>query len=47
MKRSGGAHVAVIESGLTRREAKFLEEQGIAWIDAPISAVPEAICAPA
>lgn len=47
MKRSGGAHVAVIDGALTRMEAKFLEEQGITRIDAPIAAVVEAISAPA
>lgn len=47
MKRSGGVHVAVIEGALTRMEARFLEEQGIVRIDAPIAAVVEAIAAPA
>ncbi|TIX51615.1 SIR2 family protein [Alteraurantiacibacter aquimixticola] len=37
MKRSGGAHYAVVEvDGLTRNECRFLEEQEITAIDMPL-----------
>jgi hypothetical protein len=45
-KRSGGEHVAVVESAnLTRNEIKFFAEAGIAIIDCPLDAAVEAIVA--
>jgi len=37
MKRSGDRHFAVLEGGLTRNEARFIEEQGIERIDMPLA----------
>lgn len=40
-KRSGGPQVAVIEGQLSRMEARFLSENGIARIDLPLSEVAD------
>ena len=47
VKRSGGAHIAVIEGKLSRMEAKFLDEMGIVRLDLPVSAVVSALAEPA
>ncbi len=47
MKRSGTGHVAVIEGPLTRMEQKFLDENGITRIDAPLSSVTDTLLAAA
>jgi hypothetical protein len=41
MKRSGGPHYAVLSGGLTRMEQRFLAEQGIIRIDAPLESAIE------
>ncbi|ARE40499.1 hypothetical protein RGUI_2358 [Rhodovulum sp. P5] len=46
-KRSATGHAAVIEGELSRMEQKFMEELGIEVLDLPLSAVTEAIAAPA
>lgn len=46
-KRSGEGHAAVIAGELTRMERKFLDELGIERLDLPLSAVSDAIGAPA
>ena len=37
MKRSSDRHWAVIEGPLSKNETKFLAEQNIVWIDAPLA----------
>jgi hypothetical protein len=44
MKRSGGPHYAVLSGPLTRMEERFLAENGIIRIDAPLSEAAEALC---
>ncbi|MEX5729937.1 hypothetical protein Ga0609869_003290 [Rhodovulum iodosum] len=46
-KRSSTGHAAVIEGELTRMERRFLDELGIERLDLPLSAVAEALAAPA
>jgi hypothetical protein len=43
MKRSGGPHYAVLSGPLSRMEARFLAEQGITRIDAPLAAAAAAL----
>jgi hypothetical protein len=43
MKRSGARHWAVLPDPLTRMEARFLAEQSIERIDAPLAAVARAL----
>jgi len=45
MKRSSGAHWAVLPDAPTRMEARFLEEQGIARIAMPLPAFADALVA--
>ena len=46
-KRSGGPRLAVIDGPLTRMEARFLESESIARIDADLAAVVAALPVPA
>jgi hypothetical protein len=42
-KRSAGPHYAVIDSALTRNEARFIEEQGIRRVAMPLAAFAEGL----
>jgi hypothetical protein len=46
-KRSAAGHAAVIEGALTRMERRFLDELEIERLDLPLSAVTDALSAPA
>ncbi|MEM9764186.1 MAG: SIR2 family protein [Pseudomonadota bacterium] len=45
-KRSGDGHIALLSAPLTRMERKFLEAEGIRWLDLPATAIAEALTVP-